>query len=158
MIRKGLPSNKKSVLDKVNWCFCAEMVKLQVAIKNKKRVCFINVDYKANAEVSRLGERSEAIRWIKIPIKNYHSFTSSRKSFQGGFRACIRSSFFYLLPALICFSLAIASSIIENDWYQTRILQLYFEVKLFLNSLFLCSRMRLGKLELSRYTKPYDEN
>ena len=42
----------------------------------------------------------------------YHSSISSYKSFHSGLTAFIKSSFFFLDSAFICFSLAIASSIL----------------------------------------------
>jgi hypothetical protein len=55
--------------------------------------------------------------------------SSSNRSRQLGFIASMSTSFFVLDPPLICFSRAIASSIVECNSYQTSILHPYRFVK-----------------------------
>jgi hypothetical protein len=66
--------------------------------------------------------------------------------------ASIKSSFFFLDPALICFSRAIASSIVEGTSYQTNIFQPYRLVKPAIAPV-RCNQARCGKFDVTPTTK-----
>ena len=94
--------------------------------------------------------RNEAILFFTIKVLYYHNFTSSaHKSFHLGFNELINSNFLALLPAFICFSLRIASSICEYFSYHTSLSQLYFAVKLRGKNLVMCCFILCCKSEVT---------
>ena len=80
----------------VRWGYYQPFISSYRSIQKRERVFASRFSRRGNLSVRR---------------GSYHSFTSSYRSFHSGLIELINSSFFFLEPAFICFSLAMASPI-----------------------------------------------
>ena len=81
--------------------------------------------------------------------KNPDVYSNPLKSFHKGLFSSIIANFFFLLIHFRCFSRSIASNIVGNSWYRTKLWTWYFFVNQSINS-DLCSIILFSKFEVTQ--------